>query len=157
MSISRRETLQGGVSLVALALGACGTQTSQQLLADGQLAVTALQTIDNAVASLPGAPVGDTTLVALGLGVVQAGLTALQQGKASANSFATIVQTEVQKLAGPILTDLKANSTIVTGFTLLQGLVQVIVAEVTPAAAAPTSASADVRGRLQAWVNSPRG
>lgn len=142
---------------LAASLAACSTPLNPTFLNDAQLFVAGAEAVDTAVAQMPGVPASATIVAGLILSGVQSGLTALQAGTQTPQSFAALVQSETPQLTA-LEADVKANQTITTGITLLVQLAPVIAAEVS-AAQATTAVTASavpataVRGQLQAWVN----
>jgi len=141
------------VFLCALLIGCAAIPAA--VLMDGDLAVTALTTLQNDL-KLLGAPAAETNAVAVATTAVQTGVTDLKKGAKTAEDFAALVNDQISVVAPPLLTDFKANNTITTGVVLLQQLVLVIAAEATTNQSAvappPTARSVDVRAALKDWV-----
>lgn len=135
--------------LLALVVS-CGVTISPTLINDGNLAVTALTTL-NSDAKLLGAPAKDTQAIDAVIISVKTALADLQKGIKTPTDFAQAVNDQISVLAPILLTDFKANTEITTGVVLLQQLVLVIAAE---AANKPPTAqkSFDARAEMQAWL-----
>jgi hypothetical protein len=143
----------------ALLLASCSTPVNPTLIADGQLAVATLSTIDTIAGNIPGVPASVTGLIGVALTGIQAGLTDLQSGAQTPASVAALIQTEIKTVAKPVATDLKANATIQNGLTLLSNLAPVIAADVGPVPTVNVTAEAaphaDPRAALAAWNAKP--
>ena len=131
----------------------CGVTLSPTLLQDGNLALTALTTL-NSDAKLLGAPAADTMAIDAVASAVQTALADLKKGVKTPSDFAQLVNDQVSQLAPVLLKDFKANGTITTGVVLLQQLVLLIGAE---ANMQQTSIMAprmtDARQNMQDWLN----
>jgi hypothetical protein len=146
-----------------LGLTACpgSTPINPTLLADGQLVVGVLTTLDNVAGNVPGVPASVTGLVGLALVGIKDGLTALQAGTQTPAAVASLIQTEIATVAQPVAVDLKANATITNGLAVLSNLVPVIAADVTPAPVGGTAAAAgptpgpDPRQAALNWAAAP--
>lgn len=144
--------------VTALALGGCTTPLNPTMLSDAQLLVSGLTAVDDVLANLPGVPVADTALAGAVLAAMQTGLTGLQNGAKTPADFAALAQTEVNAIAPTLLADLKANQTIVTGVTLVENLLPVILAEAMPSTtpkAGPVPPDV-ARAQLGMWVRAPK-
>lgn len=137
--------------LLAALLVSCGLTLSPTLLQDGELAVTALSTL-NDDAKLLGAPSADVDAIGTAITGVQTALADLKKGIKTPQDFATAVNDQISVLAPILLTDIKANTTIRTGVVLLQQLVLVIGAEVIATNHPPTARQIDIRSELNLWV-----
>lgn len=139
--------------LLALSLGACANMPiSQTLLNDGNLLIAGLQTVDSTLKTA-NAPATDVALVETAIAALQTAEADLQAGKQTPAGFAKLAQDEIAKFAPAVLADLHANATIVTGVTLIENLLPVIIADVTPAAPAKVGAAmTDQRQALRNWI-----
>lgn len=139
---------------LVIAFGGCATSVNPTLVSDGQLFVAGLQTLNTAAAQTAQVPAADTKIAADALTAAQSALTQLQAGSQSASQFANVVSAVAGDL-GPLLTDLKANASIMDGVAAVQAFAPVIAAEIGAVSATPVRAGAapsDPRAALQAWV-----
>lgn len=131
---------------------------SPALIADGELAVSALQGLTSIAQGTPFVPAADIVLINGALNAVQADLDALKAGKTTAQAFAAAANSAVGQITDPILADVHANTTITQGVRLLASFAQTLLADVdkaTPpvAGASPMAGEvADPRAALRSWV-----